>query len=119
MVTASHLLGGQVGSTAPVFLAFLAVHVISGLTAVVTGAPPRWRVRAAPGIRGRAGLNGKRWIGSHQAPGMRCHGALTVGEVYGPGLRRRAGGDGDRCWLVPFHPAGVMPLRGTRWIVMA
>jgi len=86
MVTASHLLGGQVGSTAPVFLAFLAVHVISGLTAVVTGAPPRWRVRAAPGIRGRAGLNGKRWIGSHPAPGMRCHGALTVGEVYGPGL---------------------------------
>lgn len=38
MVTASRILGDQVGSTAPVFLAFLAVHVIAGLTAVVTGA---------------------------------------------------------------------------------
>ena len=38
MVTAAHILGDQVGSTAPVFLAFLAVHVLAGLTAVVTGA---------------------------------------------------------------------------------
>ena len=38
MHTASRILGDQVGSTAPVFLAFLAVHVIAGLTAVVTGA---------------------------------------------------------------------------------
>lgn len=38
MLTASRILGDQVGSTAPVFLAFLAIHVISGLTAVVTGA---------------------------------------------------------------------------------
>ena len=38
MVTASHILGDQVGSTAPVFLAFLAIHVIAGLTAVITGA---------------------------------------------------------------------------------
>jgi hypothetical protein len=38
MVTASRILGDQVGSTAPVFLAFLAVHVIAGLTAVITGA---------------------------------------------------------------------------------
>ena len=38
LVTASRILGDQVGSTAPVFLAFLAVHVIAGLTAVVTGA---------------------------------------------------------------------------------
>ena len=38
LLTASRILGDQVGSTAPVFLAFLAVHVIAGLTAVVTGA---------------------------------------------------------------------------------
>jgi hypothetical protein len=38
MVTAARILGDQVGSTAPVFLAFLAVHVLAGLTAVVTGA---------------------------------------------------------------------------------
>jgi hypothetical protein len=38
MLLASRILGGQVGSTAPVFLAFLAVHVLAGLTAVITGA---------------------------------------------------------------------------------
>src|SRR5215469_16364650 len=38
LVTASRILGDQVGSTAPVFLAFLAVHVLAGLTAVITGA---------------------------------------------------------------------------------
>jgi hypothetical protein len=38
MVTASHILGDEVGSTAPAFLAFLAVHVIAGLAAVITGA---------------------------------------------------------------------------------
>ena len=38
MVTASRILGTHVGSTAPVFLAFLAIHVIAGLTAVLTGA---------------------------------------------------------------------------------
>src|SRR2546430_250790 len=38
MVTAARILGDQVGSTAPMFLAFLAVHVLAGLTAVVTGA---------------------------------------------------------------------------------
>lgn len=38
MVTASRILGDQVGSTAPAFLAFLAIHVIAGLTAVATGA---------------------------------------------------------------------------------
>ena len=38
MVTASRILGDQVGSTAPVFLAFLTIHVIAGLTAVSTGA---------------------------------------------------------------------------------
>jgi hypothetical protein len=38
MATASRILGDQVGSTAPAFLAFLAVHVIAGLTAAATGA---------------------------------------------------------------------------------
>src|ERR1700733_10537401 len=38
MLTASRILGDQVGSTAPMFLAFLVVHVIAGLTAVITGA---------------------------------------------------------------------------------
>jgi hypothetical protein len=38
MVTASRILGVEVGSTAPAFLAVLAVHVIAGLAAVITGA---------------------------------------------------------------------------------
>ena len=38
MSVAARILGDQVGSTAPVFLAFLAVHIIAGLTAVTTGA---------------------------------------------------------------------------------
>src|SRR5712692_603540 len=38
MPTASRVLGDQVGSTAPVIHAFLAVHVSAGLTAVITGA---------------------------------------------------------------------------------
>ena len=38
MMTAARIVGDQVGSTAPLFLAFLAVHVLAGLTAVATGA---------------------------------------------------------------------------------
>ena len=38
MVTAGRILGDQVGSTAPAFLAVLAVHVLAGLAAVITGA---------------------------------------------------------------------------------
>jgi hypothetical protein len=38
MINASRVLGDQVGSTTPAFLGFLAVHVIAGLTAVITGA---------------------------------------------------------------------------------
>jgi hypothetical protein len=38
MITASRILGDQVGSTAPAFLAILAVHVTAGLAAVITGA---------------------------------------------------------------------------------
>ncbi len=38
MLTTGRILGTEVGSTAPVFLAFLAIHVLAGLTAVATGA---------------------------------------------------------------------------------
>jgi carbon starvation protein CstA len=38
MITASRILGDQVGSTTPVFLAFLSIHVVAGLTAVMSGA---------------------------------------------------------------------------------
>lgn len=38
MASAARILGDQVGSTAPVFLAFLAVHVLAGLAAVISGA---------------------------------------------------------------------------------
>jgi hypothetical protein len=38
MLTASRILGTEVGSTAPVFLAFLAIHVLGGLGAVASGA---------------------------------------------------------------------------------
>jgi hypothetical protein len=38
MPTAARILGDHVGSTAPAFLAFLAVHVVAGLAAVAAGA---------------------------------------------------------------------------------
>ena len=38
MLVAARIFGDQVGSTAPVFLAFLVVHVAGGLTAVTAGA---------------------------------------------------------------------------------
>jgi hypothetical protein len=38
MIAAGRVLGDQVGSTTPAFLAILAVHVLAGLTAVITGA---------------------------------------------------------------------------------
>jgi hypothetical protein len=48
MTTASRILGDQVGSTAPVFLAFLAVHVIAGLIAVATGATAALARKGSP-----------------------------------------------------------------------
>jgi hypothetical protein len=63
MSSASRIFGDQVGSTAPLFLAFLAVHVLAGLTAVITGA-----------IAALSRKGGKRhiWAG-------RCfYGAITV-----------------------------------------
>src|SRR5215831_7243778 len=38
MLASGRIRGDQVGSPAPVFLAFLAIHVLAGLTAVITGA---------------------------------------------------------------------------------
>jgi hypothetical protein len=38
MMTASRILGAETGSTAPAFLAFVAVHVLGGITAVGSGA---------------------------------------------------------------------------------
>ena len=41
MPEAPSVLGTAVGSTAPVFLAVLSIHVLAGLTAVVAGAVAR------------------------------------------------------------------------------
>src|SRR5438105_4693193 len=48
MLTAGRILGDPVGSTAPVFLTFLAVHVLAGLTAVVTGAIAALAAKGSP-----------------------------------------------------------------------
>ena len=48
MATASRILGDQVGSTAPAFLAVLAVHVLAGLTAVITGAAAALARKGSP-----------------------------------------------------------------------
>ena len=79
MLSASRILGDQVGSTAPVFLAFLAIHVISGLTAVVTGA-----IAALAGKGSRRHIRAGRWF----------YRAITVKPLAGPfllGLGGRAG----------------------------
>jgi hypothetical protein len=56
-MTASRLLGDQVGSTAPVFLAFLALHVLAGLIAVLTGA-----IAALAGKGSRRHIRAGRWF---------------------------------------------------------
>jgi hypothetical protein len=48
MVTAARILGDQVSSTAPLFLAFLAAHVLAGLTAVITGATAALARKGSP-----------------------------------------------------------------------
>ena len=48
MVTASRILGVEVGSTAPAFLVVLAVHVVAGLTAVITGAAAALACKGSP-----------------------------------------------------------------------
>lgn len=54
MPTAARVLGAEVGSTAPVFLAVLAVHVLAGLTAVTAGAAAALTSKGSVGHR-RAG----------------------------------------------------------------
>ena len=49
MTDAARVFGTEVGSTAPVFLAFLAVHVLAGLTAVVAGAAAALGRKGTPG----------------------------------------------------------------------
>jgi hypothetical protein len=48
MHAASQILDTQVGSTAPVFLVFLTVHVLAGLTAVATGATAALARKGSP-----------------------------------------------------------------------
>jgi hypothetical protein len=48
MISASEIFGDQVGSTAPVFLAFLAVHVLAGLAAVASGAVAALTLKGSP-----------------------------------------------------------------------
>ncbi len=48
MHAASRIFGTEVGSTAPVFLAFLAIHVLAGLTAVATGAAAALARKGSP-----------------------------------------------------------------------
>lgn len=48
MPTAGHILGTEAGSTAPVFLAVLAIHVAAGLTAVITGAAAALSRKGSP-----------------------------------------------------------------------
>jgi len=48
VLSASKIFGDQVGSTAPAFLAFLAVHVLAGLVAVASGAIAALRQKGSP-----------------------------------------------------------------------
>lgn len=80
MLTASRILGTEVGSTAPVFLAFLAVHVVGGLTAVASGAIAAIaRKGSPPGTSARAaGITGpSRWRSSPRPSWPRCAGGRT------------------------------------------
>jgi hypothetical protein len=107
MVTAVRVFGDQVGSTAPVFLTFLAVHVLAGLTAVVTGAAAalarkggprhiragRWYYRAITVVFVTATvLAAMRWRQDYYLfiIGAVAFGAATVGYLH---RRRRRPGD--------------------------
>ena len=48
MPDAARFLGDQVGSTAPLFLAILAIHVVAGLTAVIAGAIAAFARKGSP-----------------------------------------------------------------------
>jgi hypothetical protein len=121
MLTASRILGDEVGSTAPVFLAFLAVHVIAGLTAVATGAAAaltrkgssrhvragRWFYRAISVVFATAAiLAAMRWRQDYYLfiIGAAAFAAATIG--YQHRRRRRPGDTG--------HIAGM----GTGYVAM-
>jgi hypothetical protein len=106
MITASGILGDQVGSTAPVFLAILAVHVIAGLAAVITGTTAaltrkgsprhiragRWYYRAISTVFATAtGLAIIRWAQDYRLfiIGAVAFAAATIGYLH----RRRRPGD--------------------------
>ncbi|HET7013274.1 MAG TPA: hypothetical protein VFI65_05160 [Streptosporangiaceae bacterium] len=57
MTGAARILGDQVNSTAPAFLAVLAVHVLAGLTAVITGTVAALAVKG-----GRRHVRAGRWF---------------------------------------------------------
>src|ERR1700722_645118 len=107
MPAAARILGDHLGSTAPVFLAFLAVHVIAGLTAVVTGAiaaltrkgshrhigAGRWYYRAIGVVFGTAAiLAAMRWRQDYYLfiIGAIAFTAATIGYQH---RRRRRPGD--------------------------
>ena len=107
MATASRILGDQVGSTAPAFLAILAIHVIAGLTAVITGAAAalarkgsrrhiragRWYYRAITTVFATAtALAAMRWAQDYYLSilGAVAFTAATIGYLH---RRRRRPGD--------------------------
>ena len=109
MATASRVLGDQVGSTAPAFLAILAVHVVAGLTAVITGAiaalarkgsvrhirAGRWYYRAITTVFATAaGLAAMRWSQDYYLLiiGAVAFTAATAGYLHR--ARRRPGDTG-------------------------
>jgi hypothetical protein len=107
MHAASRILGDQVGSTAPIFLAFLVIHVAAGLTAVVTGAVAaltrkgsprhvkagRWYYRAITVVFATAtALAAMRWRQDYYlfAIGAVAYSAATIGYQH---RRRHRPGD--------------------------
>ncbi|HEY6278163.1 MAG TPA: hypothetical protein VIX86_17745 [Streptosporangiaceae bacterium] len=108
METTSRVLGTEVGSAAPVFLAFLAVHVLAGLTAVTSGAAAalarkgsprhiragRWYYRAIATVFGTATvLAALRWRQDAYlfVIGAVAFTAATIGYLH---RRRHRPGDG-------------------------
>jgi hypothetical protein len=107
MAIASRILGDEVGSTAPAFLTILAVHVIAGLTAVITGAiaalagkgsprhirAGRWYYRAITAVFATAAaLAAMRWARDYYLfiLGAVAFTAATVGYLH---RRRHRPGD--------------------------
>ncbi len=107
MITASRILGDEVGSTAPAFLAILAIHVVAGLAAVITGAiaaltrkgsprhirAGRWYYRAITAVFATAaGLAAMRWAKDYYLLilGAVAFTAATIGYLH---RRRHRPGD--------------------------